>query len=49
MDKDIKIEIFTKAEVGEISKLLSQAGLPTEDLTLDKLKNFLVARQERVR
>ena len=46
MDKDIKIEIFTKAEVGEISKLLSQAGLPTEDLTLDKLKNFLVARQE---
>jgi amino-acid N-acetyltransferase len=46
MRKDIKIEAFTKEDEKEISKLLSQAGLPTEDLTLDKLKNFLVARQE---
>ena len=47
MDEDIKIEIFTKADGKKIPKLLSQAGLPTEDLTQDKLKNFLVAKQEK--
>ena len=46
MDEDIIIEIFTKADGIKIPKLLSQAGLPTKDLTLDKLKTFLVARQE---
>ena len=46
MSKDIKIKSFPKEAGKEISKLLSQAGLPTEDLTRNKLDGFLVARQE---
>ena len=44
MRNGTKIEIFTEGDEKEIIRLLSEADLPTEDLTLDKPKNFLVAR-----
>ena len=40
----MRIEVFTEGDEKEIIRLLSEANLPTEDLTPDKLKNFLVAR-----
>jgi len=46
MKKDIRIEVFAGGDEKEILRLLSQAKLPIEDLTIDKLKNFLVARRE---
>ena len=42
--KDIKIERFAQSDEKEIVKLLSQAKLPAQDLTLEKLKHFLVAK-----
>ena len=42
--EDIKIERFVQGDEKETVKLLSQAKLPTQDLTLEKLKYFLVAR-----
>jgi amino-acid N-acetyltransferase len=44
MRNDIKIEVFIEGDEKEILRLLSQADLPAKDLTLDKLKNFLVAK-----
>ena len=41
---DIKIEGFVQGDEKEIVKLLSQAKLPAQDLTLEKLKHFLVAK-----
>lgn len=46
MRKDATIGVFAKEDEKGILKLLAQAGLPTEDLTRDKLKNFLVAKPE---
>ena len=46
MRKDATIGVFAIEDEKEILRLLAQAGLPTEDLTLDKLKNFLVAKPE---
>ena len=42
--EDIKIERFVQGDKKEIVKLLSQARLPAQDLTLEKLKHFLVAK-----
>jgi len=42
----MKIETFAVHDEEDILRLLSEAELPTEDLTVDKLKNFLVARRE---
>ena len=42
--EDIKIERFVQGDEKEIVKLLSQAKLPAQDLTLEKLKHFLVAK-----
>jgi len=41
---DIKIKGFVQGDEKEIVKLLSQAKLPAQDLTLEKLKHFLVAK-----
>ncbi len=49
MLKGAKIEAFRKGDKREILNLLSLAELPTEDLTIDKLENFLVARGEEHR
>ena len=42
--EDIKIERFVQGDEKEIVKLLSQAKLPAQDLTLEKLEHFLVAK-----
>jgi len=42
--KDITIGRFAQSDGKEIVKLLSQAKLPAQDLTLEKLKHFLVAK-----
>ncbi len=42
--KDIQIEKFTQGDREEIIKLLSQAKLPVQDLTHEKLEHFLVAK-----
>ena len=42
--EDIKIERFVQGDEKEIVKLLSQARLPAQDLTLEKLEHFLVAK-----
>ena len=44
--EDIKIEGFARGDKEEIVKLLSQAKLPAQDLTLEKLEYFLVAKAE---
>ena len=42
--KDIKIERFVQGDENEIVKRVSHAKLPAQDLTLEKLKHFLVAK-----
>ena len=42
--ENIKIERFVQGDEKETVKLLSQAKLPAQDLTLEKLRYFLVAR-----
>ena len=42
--EDIKIERFAQGDEKETVKLLSQAKLPAQDLTLEKLEHFLVAK-----
>jgi amino-acid N-acetyltransferase len=42
--EDIQIERFSQGDEKELVELLSQAKLPTQDLTLEKLKHFLVAK-----
>ena len=44
MKKDIQIDRFTPGDEKEIVNLLSQAKLPVQDLTLEKLQHFLVAK-----
>jgi len=46
MKKDTTIEAFKRGDETGILTLLSLAELPTEDLAIDKLKTFLVARGE---
>jgi amino-acid N-acetyltransferase len=46
MSREIRIEIFDKNDRDEVLRLLSEAKLPVQDLTFDKLKDFLVARRE---
>ena len=43
---NVKIASFTENNKKEVLKLLSEAELPTEDLTIEKLKDFLVAQQQ---
>jgi amino-acid N-acetyltransferase len=45
-DIEMKIEIFAVNEEEEVLRLLSETELPTEDITIDKLKNFLIAKRE---
>lgn len=42
----LKIEPFSVEDEKEVLRLLSVFDLPTEDLTTNKLQNFIVARQE---
>ena len=42
--ENIKIERFAQGDEKEIVKLLSRANLPVQDLTLEKLEHFLVAK-----
>jgi amino-acid N-acetyltransferase len=42
----VKIEPFSVENEKEVLRLLSEFELPTEDLTINKLQNFLVARRE---
>lgn len=42
--EDIKVEPFAEGDEKEVVKLLSQANLPVQDLTLDHLEHFLVAK-----
>ena len=44
MEKGIEVELVTEKDEEDIIELLTDANLPIEDLTTDKLKNFLVAR-----
>ncbi len=46
MKKGTRIEGFKRGDETGILNLLSLAELPTEDLTMDKLRDFLVARSE---
>jgi len=46
MEIDIDISTCTKTDEQEIIELLREAGLLTDDLTPEKLRNFLVARIE---
>ena len=46
LDMNVKIESFTQNNKKEVLRLLSEAELPTEDLTNEKLKNFLVAQRQ---
>ena len=46
MKEEICIEAFKKEDENEVLRLLSDAKLPTQDLTPDKLSHFLVARRE---
>lgn len=43
--QDVRIDTLTIHDEREVLRLLSEAGLPIEDLTDDKLKDFLVARR----
>lgn len=42
----MNIEPFAESDRDDIMRLLSEAKLPTEDLKMETLKNFLVAREE---
>ena len=42
----MNIEPFAESDRDDIMSLLSEAKLPTEDLKMETLKNFLVAREE---
>ncbi len=46
MSKDIRMESFKAQDEKEVLRLLSEARLPIEDLTAEKLKNFIVARRK---
>ncbi len=46
MRQGVNVGAYVSGDEEGILKLLSQAGLPTGDLTIDKLKHFLVAKQE---
>jgi amino-acid N-acetyltransferase len=42
----LKIEPFSVEDKKEVLRLLSEFDLPTEDLTINKLQDFIVAKQE---
>jgi len=42
----LKIEPFSVEDEKEVLRLLSVFELPTEDLTINKLQDFIVLRQE---
>ncbi len=42
----MNIEAFAESDRDDIMRLLAEAKLPTEDLKMETLKNFLVAREE---
>ena len=42
----LKIEPFSVEDKKEVLRLLSEFELPTEDLTINKLQDFIVAKQE---
>ena len=44
MDKSVAIAAFSSSDKKRILDLLSDAELPVEDLTYEKLKNFLIAK-----
>jgi amino-acid N-acetyltransferase len=44
MGDTIKVENFLPADKKEVLDLLSEAGLPIDDLTDEKMKNFMIAR-----
>jgi amino-acid N-acetyltransferase len=46
MKKHMKLTPFGESDREGILRLLEEANLPTHDLTTEKLKNFLVARDE---
>jgi amino-acid N-acetyltransferase len=46
LDMNVKIESFTENDKNEVLRLLSESELPTEDLTTEKLKDFLVAQRQ---
>ncbi len=46
MDMNVKIELFAENDKKEVLRLLSDVELPTEDITTEKLQNFLVARRQ---
>lgn len=46
MDIKVNINLYADNDGKELIRLLSGADLPTEDLTREKLKNFLVARSQ---
>ncbi len=46
MYKDIRIDKFAIGDEKDVLGILSEAELLTEDLTIDKLKHFLVAKKE---
>jgi hypothetical protein len=43
---NVKIASFTEKNKKEVLRLLSEAELITEDLTMEKLKDFLVAQRQ---
>ena len=43
---NVKIETFSENDKNEVLRLLSEAELPIEDLTIEKLKDFLVAKRQ---
>ena len=46
LDMNVKIASFTEKNKKEVLRLLSEAELITEDLTMEKLKDFLVAQRQ---
>ena len=42
----LKIKPFSVEDEKEVLRLLSEFELPIEDLTINKLQDFIVARQE---
>ena len=46
MDMNVKIKPYKVDDKEEVLRLLTEAELPIEDLTIDKLRHFLVVRQD---
>ena len=46
-DNEFKIELFSVADKHTVFDLLGRAELPTEDLTDETMRNFMVAKNEK--